>query len=182
VAASFRSRFSAQHRRPHRELPPSPTCRARGHTAQASRIEAADAFAIADPIARFEAVNAPHAKRLQAAPLALSLRHEADERGVRDESNRARRAAGAGVLDMHYQSVRTAPVVLEATLNAALQAHAEVWLITGTGHHTHRASHQRAAVGGVLHATVRTYLEEYGYDFFVGKDKAGHSGAFLVKG
>ena len=52
--------------------------------------------------------------------------------------------------------------------------------MTGTGHHTDRGGHQRAAVGGVLHATVKDYLAEYGYDFYLGKDSAGHSGAFLV--
>ena len=36
------------------------------------------------------------------------------------------------------------------------------------------------AVGGVLHATVKQYLLENGYDYYVGKDKQGHSGAFLV--
>ena len=83
---------------------------------------------------------------------------------------------------MHYQSVRTAPVVLDATLAAALEHSREVWLVTGTGHHTDKASHQRSMAGGVLHATVHEYLLSHGYTFHPGKDAAGHAGAFLVVG
>lgn len=79
------------------------------------------------------------------------------------------------------QSVRTAPLVLDAELPDALAAHPEVWIVTGTGHHTAAASHQRSVAGGVLHATVKEYLQENGYDFYVGRDNAGHSGAFLVR-
>ena len=62
-------------------------------------------------------------------------------------------------MDLHYQSVKTASVVIEQVLPALLDAHAEVWVVTGTGHHTDRASHQQHAKGGVLHNAVREYFE-----------------------
>ncbi|KAL3915941.1 MAG: hypothetical protein SGPRY_007025 [Prymnesium sp.] len=138
-----------------------------------ARIDAGDAFSIPDPMERFMAVNQPHLRRDQHSPLALVLAHDA----MRD---RDRLSTAAKVLDMHYQSVRTTPIVLDAVLMAALQKHVEVWIITGTGHHTNQGGHQRTAVGGVLHSTVKAYLEENGYDFYVARDHAGHSGAFLV--
>jgi hypothetical protein len=134
----------------------------------AARVDAASAFAIADHMARFDAVNEPHRRRATAEPLPATL---ATTRG---------RGGRVGVVDLHYQSSRTAPLVLDATLASQLAAHDEVWLITGTGHHTDRASHQRAVAGGVLHAATKEYLEEYGYAHHPAKDHNGHSGAFLV--
>ena len=49
------------------------------------------------------------------------------------------------------QSVRTAPMVLDAVLPAALEQHEEVWIITGTGHHTDRAGLEQ---GGRLERPV----------------------------
>ena len=86
----------------------------------------------------------------------------------------------AGVLDLHYQSVKTAAAVLDAQLPDTLRAHAEVWLVTGTGHHTDRHSHQRHVAGGVLHAAVADYLSERGYRHYLAKDHSGQGGAFLV--
>mmetsp|Transcript_46762 Transcript_46762/g.122804 ORF Transcript_46762/g.122804 Transcript_46762/m.122804 type:complete len:456 (-) Transcript_46762:389-1756(-) len=135
------------------------------------RIDAASAFQLTDPIARFEAVNAPYTHRLQTHPLPLTLASSVPT---------ASRAPAAAVLDLHYQSVKTAAVVLDRMLGQRLASHAEVWVITGTGHHTAKDSHQRAQVGGVLHAAVEEYLRRMGHEFHAGKDRAGHSGAFLV--
>ena len=74
--------------------------------------------------------------------------------------------------------MRTAPVVLECKLLTALYQHAEVWIVTGTGHHTAAGSHQKG--GGVLFNTVEAYLMERGFKYFTGKDASGHTGAFLV--
>ena len=48
------------------------------------------------------------------------------------------------------------------------------------GHHTAKHSHQRAQVGGVLRSAVEELLQQYEYEYYPGKDRAGHSGAFLV--
>jgi hypothetical protein len=84
------------------------------------------------------------------------------------------------VVDLHFQSTRTAPDVLDEVLPAALGAHAEVWVVTGTGHHVDRHGHQQHAPGGVLHGLVAEYLAARGVPFRPGRDRAGHSGAFLV--
>ena len=68
----------------------------------------------------------------------------------------------------------------DALLAAALQAHAEVWIITGTGHHTDRAGHQVA--GGVLRAAVIDYLHSAALAYHPGKDQGGHVGAFIIRG
>ena len=115
---------------------------------EAARVDAARAFAIADPIARYQAVSEPHWKRAaQGAPLPPAL------------AATVARGGSVGVLDLHFQSTKTAAVVLDAVLWAALERHAEVWVVTGTGHHTDRASHQRSAPGGVLWSVVHEYLE-----------------------
>ena len=89
-------------------------------------------------------------------------------------------ASSAGVLDLHYQSVRSAAAVLDELLPTALHAHPEVWVITGTGHHVAANSHQKNAEGGVLRATVEEYLQYWGYEYYAGRDNAGQSGALLV--
>lgn len=80
-----------------------------------SRIEAADAFAISDPCSRFVAVNEPHTKRSADAVVPLTLSHAPE----------AARGGGGrelvGVMDLHYQSVRTASIVLDTLLPAALE-------------------------------------------------------------
>ena len=135
-----------------------------------SRLDAATAFSISDPLARFSAVNAPHEARTadQALPSTLQAATIGGHR------------ATVGVMDLHYQSVRTAALVLDTVLPELLHVHSEVWVITGTGHHTDKASHQRSVAGGVLHATVQDYLTRGGFTFHPGRDAAGHSGAFLV--
>ena len=51
------------------------------------------------------------------------------ESGIKDTKK------GAGVVDLHYQSVRTAPAILDQMLFTALKEYAEVWLITGKKSH-----------------------------------------------
>ena len=137
--------------------------------AQVSR--SASAFEIADPMARFAEVNKPHARRAQSNPLGLTL------------SPRGAGGAGAGrvaVIDLHYQSVRTARVVLDEMLPAALASHAEVWVITGTGHHVAKRTHQKSSERGVLFDSVKEYLAECAATYRIGKDWSGRAGAFLV--
>lgn len=64
-------------------------------------------------------------------------------------------------------------------------------MVTGTGHHVARGSHQRA--GGVLFSIVEDYLactllpalaaeqQRVQYMYHPARDKAGHHGAFLVR-
>ena len=140
---------------------------------EVSRVDAPSAFRIQNPLARFEVVNAPHVQRAATHSLPLSLL-------TREAAGALGRAPTAKVLDLHYQSVRTVHTILEQMLPMSLASHAEVWLITGTGHHTAKHSHQRAQVGGVLRSAVEELLQQYEYEYYPGKDRAGHSGAFLV--
>ncbi|KAH8075566.1 hypothetical protein JL721_1580 [Aureococcus anophagefferens] len=78
-------------------------------------------------------------------------------------------------------SNRTAPVVLDAVLDAALAGHpAGVWVVTGSGHHAPQRSHQK------LHATLFHFTQDWlatrRYAFAVAKDHNGFAGAFLVTG
>jgi DNA-nicking Smr family endonuclease len=82
------------------------------------------------------------------------------------------------VIDLHYQSTKTFTAVLDAVLQESLQAHAQVWVVTGTGHHT-AVGHQKA---GALAQAVQAYLDWWGYDYSTGKDSQGKSGSFLVAG
>lgn len=83
-----------------------------------------------------------------------------------------------GILDLHYQSKETAAVVLDNLLgnqNYGLwNADQQVWVITGTGHHT--GGNKRES----LFEVVQRYLDMYGYKYNIGKDKQGYQGAFLV--
>lgn len=98
-----------------------------------------------------------------------------------------------GALDLHYQSTRTAAIVLERLLDEEIEivrsasyAAADkgtpvgrpvVWLITGTGHHTERNTFAKV---GALAEFVEQYLIEGGYRYAYGKDPSGYSGAFAV--
>jgi hypothetical protein len=82
------------------------------------------------------------------------------------------------VIDLHFQSVKTFPAVLSSFLAAKLKDHGEVWVITGSGHHVSRNSHQKG--GGVLENAVITWLTSNEYKFSRGKDKNGFGGALLV--
>ena len=85
------------------------------------------------------------------------------------------------VLDLHFQSVRTFPVVLLRVLPDKLRecgGGEGVWIVTGSGHHVNRG-HQKT--GGVLEGAVLSWLDEHGYDYLRGKDRNGYCGAVLVK-
>lgn len=83
------------------------------------------------------------------------------------------------VVDLHYQSMKTFSVVLSEVLPNKLRQHREVWVLTGTGHHVARNSHQKS--GGVLESAVMSWLDEHGYECARGKDRNGYCGAVLVK-
>merc|ERR1712071_457944 len=83
------------------------------------------------------------------------------------------------VIDLHFQSIKTFPVVLSRVLPDKLQQKSEVWVVTGSGHHVHRNSHQKP--GGVLETAVIRWLSGRGYEYLKGKDKNGYGGAILVK-
>ena len=67
--------------------------------------------------------------------------------------------------------------MLDAVLPTALNRHGEAgWPLL-----PHRAGVAPAAAeGGALRQSVEEYLRECGYDAYPGKDRSGHSGAFLV--
>mmetsp|Transcript_14976 Transcript_14976/g.24774 ORF Transcript_14976/g.24774 Transcript_14976/m.24774 type:complete len:723 (-) Transcript_14976:61-2229(-) len=83
------------------------------------------------------------------------------------------------VIDLHFQSTKTFAMVLSTVLPLKLRENNQVWIVTGSGHHVARNSHQ--AKGGALEASVQTWLEMEGYAFVKGRDRNGHSGAVLVK-
>ena len=82
------------------------------------------------------------------------------------------------VLDLHFQSIKTFPVVLSAVLDEMLET-CDVWVVTGSGHHVDKSSHQKR--GGVLEEAVASWLDMHGYVYAQGRDRNGHGGAVLVK-
>jgi len=84
----------------------------------------------------------------------------------------------ADVLDLHFQSVKTFPAVLSNILPGKLKEHGEIWIVTGSGHHVSRSSHQKG--GGVLENAVIGWLVFNDYNHSRGKDKNGFGGAVLV--
>jgi hypothetical protein len=121
------------------------------------------------PDERYKVVNSMHAKPLPVTKTAVTK----TAGGV---------DSGAGVVDLHFQSLSTFESVLTQNLSSELQQYGEVWVITGSGHHV-AVGHQ--VTGGVLFKEVKAYLEEWlgenkGCKVFVGKDGGGKSGAFLV--
>lgn len=97
------------------------------------------------------------------------------ERFQRVQANHCR----SDVLDLHFQSARTAKLILDHHLVGCLQRSSTgVWVITGSGHHAPTNSHQK--LRGHLHAIVKEYLKERCFKFLVAKDNRGHAGAFFV--
>lgn len=76
------------------------------------------------------------------------------------------------------QSTKTFGVVLAKVLPKKLREFDEVWIVTGTGHHVSRKTHQKG--GGALESAVLSWLSNEGYDFARGRDRQGHTGAILV--
>lgn len=111
----------------------------------------ATAFYIADPIERYHAVTA-----------ALGVPRD-------------------NVIDLHFQSLKTFPVVLDTILPEKLQLVPRVWIVTGTGHHVGRQTHQKS--GAALEAAVLDYLlSNYtNYEVSRGRDRNGQGGAVLVQ-
>ena len=140
----------------------------------------ASAFAIADPMERFAAVNRCHRRPDGSVwPLTLLFEDEAGGGG-----------AGGGLVDLHFQSRSTVSAVLEEVLPPMLSHHAEVWVVTGSGHHVAQRSHQKQ--GGVLWAAVDAHLGEAlpglseadrrcWYSYHPAKDHNGYHCAFLVR-
>lgn len=91
------------------------------------------------------------------------------------------------VIDLHFQSAKTFPIVLETVLDVKLDEHGVksggegvgVWIVTGSGHHVDRSSHQKQ--GSVLEDSVCAWLDSHAYEFVRGRDRNGHGGAILVK-
>ena len=83
------------------------------------------------------------------------------------------------VIDLHFQSIKSFPIVLSAILPEKFRDFGEVWVVTGSGHHVSRNTHQKG--GGVLESAVSGWLVSHGYDYLKGKDKNGYGGTFLVK-
>jgi hypothetical protein len=92
------------------------------------------------------------------------------------------------VIDLHYQSIQTFADVLLHVLEDRLQLHEQVWIVTGTGHHVGKRTHQKG--GGVLEQAVATWLQEQAesdnaslpkYTVWRGKDNNGEGGALLVR-
>jgi hypothetical protein len=82
------------------------------------------------------------------------------------------------IIDLHYQSTKTFPVVLSEVLPSQLRKHHQVWIVTGSGHHVSRNTHQKG--GGALESAVAGWLVSEGYNFQHGRDRNGHGGALLV--
>mmetsp|Transcript_17048 Transcript_17048/g.39157 ORF Transcript_17048/g.39157 Transcript_17048/m.39157 type:complete len:681 (+) Transcript_17048:1152-3194(+) len=86
------------------------------------------------------------------------------------------------VIDLHFQSTKTFPVVLQTMLplklNGGDKKARPIWIITGTGHHVGTKTHQKG--GGALESAVIEWLIENNYSFSRGKDRNGQGGAVLV--
>lgn len=82
------------------------------------------------------------------------------------------------VIDLHFQSQKTFPIVLSHVLPNKLREHNEIWIVTGTGHGVSRNTHQKG--GGALDSAVISWLQREGYDCIRGRDRQGHTGAILV--
>jgi len=83
------------------------------------------------------------------------------------------------VLDLHFQSMKTFPVVLSSILPQKLSQCDSVWIVTGTGHHVGSQTHQKG--GGALESAVMQWLDDEGYAFSRGKDRNGQGGAIFVE-
>jgi hypothetical protein len=131
-----------------------------------------------DPMDRFIAVNRHHTTVLKHRKIPLTL--------SRNEDDITENANAVTLLDVHFQSLHTVTIVLDHFLPPALSSHAEVWIVTGSGHHVGGGqgghNHQRREEGGVLFQAVRRYLTEWDMAFWIGKDGVGNFGSFLVRG
>ena len=77
-----------------------------------------------------------------------NVSHDASAFNIRDPIERyqsvvRRVQCPDNVMDLHFQSVATFPIVLEHYLDDKLQTHGQVWIITGTGHSVGSRTHQK---------------------------------------
>lgn len=88
------------------------------------------------------------------------------------------------VIDLHFQSLQTFPVVLDTLLVDEIvrsKAASGLWIVTGTGHHVGALTHQKN--GATLENAVLLYLaEHYGHEYSIsrGCDRNGHGGAIMI--
>lgn len=117
----------------------------------------ASAFYIADPLERYQAV-------------------------MSNDGVNKKNINNNNVIDLHFQSLQTFAVVLDAILPTKLQrGNDRVWIVTGTGHHVGTKTHQKG--GGALEAAVLDYvLTQFPcYTVSRGRDRNGKGGALLVQ-
>eukprot|EP00586_Coscinodiscus_wailesii_P022930 CAMPEP_0172501112 /NCGR_PEP_ID=MMETSP1066-20121228/146171_1 /TAXON_ID=671091 /ORGANISM="Coscinodiscus wailesii, Strain CCMP2513" /LENGTH=442 /DNA_ID=CAMNT_0013275717 /DNA_START=146 /DNA_END=1471 /DNA_ORIENTATION=+ len=97
-------------------------------------------YSYPDPIARFLAVNDHHRSTLQARaiPVTFPSRHTT----ARGEAAEEEKGGRVTLLDVHFQSATTVPIVLDEFLLKALEDYDEVWIVTGSGRHV-ATGHQR---------------------------------------
>lgn len=93
----------------------------------------------------------------------------------------------ARVIDLHYQTTAGCEQILDAVTPklSSFRTNPDVngvWIITGTGHHVAKNSHQRRGESGesILLTTCRCYLESRGIGFEIGVDNNGNSGALYL--
>jgi Smr domain len=113
----------------------------------------ASAFYIADPIERYTTVSA------------------------------AIQVPRVDVIDLHFQSMKTFPIVLDTILPQKFRTMSEVWIITGTGHHVGTRTHQKG--GSTLENAVLDYLlsnfNSDEYTISKGRDRNGQGGAIFIQ-
>ena len=153
---------------------------------QAHENRDASAFYISDPIERYHAVSATTSKR-----------HDSYNK---NDNN---------VIDLHYQSIKTFPVVLDVILPEKLSqlpppsdptsmtTHSAngIWIVTGTGHHVNtQRTHQKGGstlehavleylISNYLlpHQTSNTAMMNGPYRIYRGRDRNGKGGAILIQ-
>eukprot|EP00549_Striatella_unipunctata_P022432 CAMPEP_0118680962 /NCGR_PEP_ID=MMETSP0800-20121206/4668_1 /TAXON_ID=210618 ORGANISM="Striatella unipunctata, Strain CCMP2910" /NCGR_SAMPLE_ID=MMETSP0800 /ASSEMBLY_ACC=CAM_ASM_000638 /LENGTH=575 /DNA_ID=CAMNT_0006577193 /DNA_START=541 /DNA_END=2266 /DNA_ORIENTATION=+ len=134
-----------------------------------------------------EAGNALSSKDVKTARIPQELWNPSINRNsavfnIQDPLQRYREVAAChrrgDVIDLHFQSMKTFPVVLSTILSEKLREQREVWIVTGTGHHVSKKTHQKG--GGALESGVISWLDMRGYDYVRGKDRNGFGGAVLV--
>lgn len=91
------------------------------------------------------------------------------------------------IVDLHFQTQTGCIQVLESIVPKLEPLKKDgvvegVWIITGSGHHVQKSSHQKQAINGesVLFSTTKAYLDNIGIKYEIGVDHNGKQGAFYV--
>ena len=146
-----------------------------------SERNAAACFAIADPMARFEAVNAGG----KPGVVDLHFQSLATVRTVLDRVLGAPAAyygggGGGGGGGDHRDAAAAAAAARRRRQEEATAVTGGgggvLWLVTGSGHHAEKGQRKTG-----LREAVEAYLQEWGMEYELGRDKKGHVGAFRVK-